>query len=280
MKFKLPKSKKALVVIVTIVLLISISFTIQPKENPNFFERGLYFVFTPIQTVVRWPINKVKSSITFFSEMKYYAEENERLTEENSTLKEQIRKLEAAGAENEELRDLLNLRKKYETEHAIVAEIISYDASAWFKVMSINKGRNDGVNENMIVLTPKGLVGKVTQVSDTSAKVTTILDVNNVVSARITKTGDLVTTKGDMNLSEKGLLRLNYVMSDTLLNADDVIETSGMGGIYPKGIFIGTIKEVIQDSTLTRKYALLEPGVDFNKLNEVLLINGLGGEES
>jgi len=280
MKFKLPKSKKALVVIVTIILLISISFTIQPKANPNFVERGLYFVFTPIQNIVRWPIHKVQSSITFFSEMKYYAQENERLEEENGELKERIRKLEAAGAENEDLRDLLNLRKKYETENAIVAEIISYDASAWFKVMSINRGRNDGVNENMIVLTPDGLVGKVTQVSDTSSKVTTILDVNNVVSARITKTGDLVTTKGDMNLSEKGLLRLNYVTSDTLLNVDDVIETSGMGGIYPKGIFIGTIKQVEQDTTLMKKYALLEPGVDFNKLNEVLLINGLGGEDA
>lgn len=279
MKFKLPKSKKAIVVIVTIILLISISFTIQPKENPNFVERGLYFVFTPIQNIVRWPINKVQSAVTFFSEMKYYAQENERLTQENGELKEKIRKLEAAGAENSDLRDLLNLRKKYETENAIVAEIISYDSSAWFKVMSINKGRNDGVNENMIVLTPNGLVGKVTQVSDTSSKVTTILDVNNVVSARIIKTGDLVTTKGDMNLSEKGLLRLNYVTSDTLLNVDDVIETSGMGGIYPKGIFIGTIKQVEQDTTLMKKYALLEPGVDFNKLNEVLLINGLGGEE-
>jgi len=279
MKFKLPKSKKTLVVIVTIILIISISFTIQPKENPNFVERGLYFVFTPIQNFVRWPINKVQSSITFFSNMKYYEQENARLNQENGELKEQIRKLEAAGAENADLRDLLNLRKKYETENAIVAEIISYDASAWFKVMSINKGRNDGVNENMIVLTPNGLVGKVTQVSDTSSKVTTILDVNNVVSARIIKTGDLVTTKGDMNLSEKGLLRLNYVTSDTSLNIDDVIETSGMGGIYPKGIFIGTIKQVEQDTTLMKKYALLEPGVDFNKLNEVLLINGLGGEE-
>lgn len=280
MKFKLPKSKKALVVIVTVILIISISFTIQPKANPNFVERGLYFIFTPIQNMVRWPIEKVQSSVTFFSEMKYYAQENERLMMENSELKEQIRKLEAAGDENADLRDLLNLRKKYETQNAIVAEIISYDASAWFKVMSINKGRNDGVNENMIVLTPRGLVGKVTQVSDTSSKVTTILDVNNVVSARIIKTGDLVTTKGDMNLSEKGLLRLNYVTSDTLLNVDDVIETSGMGGIYPKGIFIGTIKQVEQDTTLMKKYALLEPGVDFNQLNEVLLIDGLGGDES
>ena len=279
MKVKLPKSKKTLVVIITIILIISISFTIHPKENPNFVERGLYFVFTPIQNFVRWPINKVQSSITFFSNMKYYEQENARLFQENGELKEQIRKLEAAGAENDDLRNLLNLRKKYETENAIVAEIISYDSSAWFKVMSINKGRNDGVNENMIVLTPNGLVGKVTQVSDTSSKVTTILDVNNVVSARIIKTGDLVTTKGDMNLSEKGLLRLNYVTSDTLLNVDDVIETSGMGGIYPKGIFIGTIKQVEQDTTLMKKYALLEPGVDFNKLNEVLLINGLGGEE-
>ena len=159
-----------------------------------------------------------------------------------------------------------------------MAEVISMDSSIWFDVFTINKGEKDGIKNNMTVLTPQGLVGKVTQTFSTTAQVTSILDVNNAVSARLTKTGDLITTKGDMNLVDKRLLKLKYVTSDVNLAEGDVVETSGMGGIYPKGIFIGTISKVEQDNKTMKTYAVLEPGVDFNKISEVLVISNMEGE--
>lgn len=273
MRFKINISRKVLVIIVTAILILTISLTIEPKENPNFFEKCVNTVFLPIQKVVKWPFVKMSNSINFFVDMKNLAEDNDRLKNENIELKERVRKLEVAGMENESLRDMLNLRKKYETSNAIVAEVIFADASMWFDVFTINKGAKDGIKNNMTVLTPEGLVGKVTQVFETSAQVTSILDVNNAVSARLTKTGDLITAKGDMNLVDKRLLKLKYVTSDVNLAKGDVVETSGMGGIYPKGIFIGTISTVEQDTNLMKTYAVLEPGVDFNKISEVLVIS-------
>ena len=220
----------------------------------------------------------MENSIDFFVDMKNLAEENERLNKENIELKERVRQLEIDGIENSQLRDMLNLTKKYETSNAIVAEVISMDSSIWFDVFTINKGEKDGIKNNMTVLTPQGLVGKVTQTFSTTAQVTSILDVNNAVSARLTKTGDLITTKGDMNLVDKRLLKLKYVTSDVNLAEGDVVETSGMGGIYPKGIFIGTISKVEQDSKTMKTYAVLEPGVDFNKISEVLVISNMEGE--
>jgi len=276
MKFKVPFSKKTLIILVTALLIVSISLTVEPKENPNIFERMVNTVFLPVQSVVKWPYDKVKGSIEFFTNMKEYALENERLTGENAELKEKVRVLEINGIENEELRNMLNLTKKYDTSNAVVAEVISVDSN-WFEVITINKGSNDGIKENMTVLTPAGLVGKVTKVFDFSAQVTTILDVSNVVSASLTKTGDLVTTQGDMGLVKERLLNLKYVPSDILLSEGDVIETSGMGGIYPKGIYIGTINKVEEDTELKKQYALVEPGNDFSKMREVLIIENLGG---
>lgn len=278
MKFKINVSKKLLVIVATTILILTISLTVQPKENPNFFEKCINTVFLPIQQVIKWPFNKMENSIDFFVDMKNLAEENERLNKENIELKERVRQLEIDGIENSQLRDMLNLTKKYETSNAIVAEVISMDSSIWFDVFTINKGEKDGIKNNMTVLTPQGLVGKVTQTFSTTAQVTSILDVNNAVSARLTKTGDLITTKGDMNLVDKGLLKLKYVTSDVNLAEGDVVETSGMGGIYPKGIFIGTISKVEQDNKTMKTYAVLEPGVDFNKISEVLVISNMEGE--
>ena len=278
MKFKINVSKKLLVIVATTILILTISLTVQPKENPNFFEKCINTVFLPIQQVIKWPFNKMENSIDFFVDMKNLAEENERLNKENIELKERVRQLEIDGIENSQLRDMLNLTKKYETSNAIVAEVISMDSSIWFDVFTINKGEKDGIKNNMTVLTPQGLVGKVTQTFSTTAQVTSILDVHNAVSARLTKTGDLITTKGDMNLVDKRLLKLKYVTSDVNLAEGDVVETSGMGGIYPKGIFIGTISKVEQDNKTMKTYAVLEPGVDFNKISEVLVISNMEGE--
>jgi len=270
MKLKVSFNKKTLVIFATILLIVSISLTVEPKENPNIFEKAVNSIFLPIQTVVKWPYNKIKGTIDFFIDMKRYAMENEELKAENIELKEKVRQLEIDGIENEELRNMLNLTKKYSTANAIVGEIFSVDAM-WFETITINKGAKDGVKENMTVLTHYGLVGKVTKVYNNSCQVATILDASNGVSVRVTKTGEIGIVRGDINLVKDSLIKLEYIEKDMPLNIDDVIETSGLGGIYPKGIYVGKVKEIVEDSTL--RYALIDPGVAFNKLSEVLIID-------
>lgn len=267
---KLIQSKKGLVIIVTIILLVSISLTVKPVANPNIFQRSVQAVFLPIQKIVIVPINSVKNSITFFAEMNHYKIQNEQLLEENSKLKEELRQSESAKIENEELRKLLSLSEKYDIGNSLVAEIITKDAGMWVDVLVINKGANDGITVDSVILTYDGLVGKVSEVYENSSKVITILDSTNYIGTRITKTGEYVTATGDINLKSKGLLRLDYITSDVPLSEGDVVETAGIGGIYPEGIFIGTVKEVEKDVLST--YATVEPGVDFRSLEEVLVL--------
>jgi len=270
------KSKKLLVVVVTLVLFVTISLTVKPVDNPNFFQKIIQFIFVPVQNVVMYPVNQIKNTVSFFAEMKDYKMKNEELTKENELLAEKVRKLEAHETENDELRELLNLTKKYEDRENVVAEIISKEPGLWFDVFTVNKGSNDGVQVDSVVLTHNGLVGKVSEVYDNSSKVVSILDPSNQVGAKIAKTGELVTAVGDINLTEKGLIKINYITSDIPLGFGDVIETSGIAGIdgiYPSGIFIGNVKEVQnEDATLLSRYAIVEPGVNFRTLKKVMIL--------
>ena len=267
---KMFQSKKGLVILATIVLLISISITVKPASNPNIFQRGVQAVFLPIQNIVMWPINSIKNSVAFFAELNHYKEQNQQLIDENKQLKEQIRQIENAKAENDELRRLLSLSEKYNINECIAAEVITKDIGIWVDTLIINKGLNDGITTNSIVLTYDGLVGKISEVYEDSSKVITILDSTNYVGTKIAKTGEYVAASGDINLKSAGLLRLDYITSDVPLAEGDVVETAGIGGLYPEGIFVGTVKDVESDILTT--YATVEPGVNFSSLKEVLIL--------
>jgi len=270
------KSKKIVVVLVTLTLFITIALTVKPVDNPNFFQKIIQFIFVPVQNVIMYPVNKVNDTISFFAEMKDYKIKNEEITKKNEELTNRVRELEACKVENDELREMLNLTKKYEERENVVAEIIAKEPGMWFDIFTVNKGAKDGINVNSVVLTHNGLVGKVTEVYDNSSKVVSILDPSNQVGAKITKTGELVTAVGDINLTEKGLIKINYITSDVPLGIGDVIETSGIAGIdgvYPEGIFIGNVVEVqSEEAALLSKYAVVKPGVNFRTLQEVLIL--------
>ena len=155
---KILQGKKGLIVIVTILLIISISLTIKPVDNPNIFQRGVQTVFLPIQKIVMWPVNSVKNSINFFREMKNYQSENEELTQENAKLKEENRQLQNAKIENDKLRKLLNLSEKYDINNNIVGEVITKDVGTLTDVLVINRGAKDGITIDSVVLTYDGLV--------------------------------------------------------------------------------------------------------------------------
>ena len=267
---KIFQSKKGIIIIVTILLLVGISLTVKPVEEPNIFQKGVQTIFLPIQNFVMWPINSVKNSVNFFSEMKSYEAKNKELVEENAKLKEENRQLQSAKLENEELRKLLALSEKYDVNKNVVAEVITKDVGMLTDVLVINKGEKDGITKDSVVLTYDGLVGKISEVYENSAKVLTILDSSNYVGTKITKTGEYVTASGDVNLKTAGLLRIDYITSDVPLSEGDVVETSGIGGIYPEGIFIGPVKEVEGD--IMTEYATVKPGVNFNSLREVLVL--------
>ena len=122
----------------------------------------------------------------------------------------------------------------------------------------------------MTVIADKGLVGHVISVTNSTAKVQTIIDTASSVSCSMSTTKDSIVCKG--TLDEKSALKAMYIPTEANIIQGDSIETSGLGGIYPKGIHIGTVKKVTNTQNMTDRYALVETAVDFEKLDTVLVI--------
>ena len=148
---------------------------------------------------------------------------------------------------------------------------INKDVSNYSSTLVLNVGTNDGIKENMTVIADKGLVGHVISVSDNTCKVQVIIDSASTVSSSISTTQESIICKG--TLENDQILRATYIPTGAELIQGDSVYTSGIGGIYPKGIIIGTIKEIVTTSNITDRYAIVEPAVDFSKIDTVLIIN-------
>ena len=173
-------------------------------------------------------------------------------------------------AENETLKEELNLSEKYSEYKTVSAYVIDRDVSNFSSDIVINIGSKDGIKPNMTVIADKGLVGHVISVTENSAKVQTIVDPSSSVSCSMSSSSDGIIVKG--TLEDKSTLKATYIPTEAELVENDSIETSGLGGIYPKGIFVGTIKKVVNKSNITDRYALVETAVDFTKLDTVLVV--------
>lgn len=134
----------------------------------------------------------------------------------------------------------------------------------------INIGSKDGVEVNKPVISDEGLVGHVISVTESTAKVQTLVDTSSAVSSVVGTAKDSLVVKG--NLDNRNLLKGSYISTTATLLEGDKVETSGLGGIYPKGITIGTVKQIIPTKNLTNRYVLIEPAVNFNNLETVLVI--------
>ena len=136
--------------------------------------------------------------------------------------------------------------------------------------MIINLGTKDGIEVNMPVISDQGLVGHIIATTENTAKVQTIIDTASTISCTITTTRDNLIARG--TLTENGMLKATYIPTEATILTGDKVETSGLGGIYPKGIHIGTITQIVNTKNITDRYAMIETAVDFTKLETVLVI--------
>lgn len=233
----------------------------------------------PVQKVISraiTPVAKLRDGIAAGSEIR---EENERLKAENNALKAENRSSEEYIKENERLKELLRLKENMVGESVLAARVISVDFDNFSQTIMINRGSEDGISIDNVVTSAAGVVGRVSDVGSDWARVTTLLSPNNSMGVRVSRTGDVAVCEGEPAAAKKNLLKLCYISGSAQLIEGDIIETSGLGGIYPPGLICGRISEIKKDNSGTVDYAAVEPGVDFSKLYEVLVITS-GERES
>jgi len=258
------------IIITIIILVLLVLLTNTDSSNLSYIENIADKLVNPIQNGLTFLKNKVHSNNSFFDNINDLQNENNELKTKNSELEEKLREFESIKAENNTLKEYMKLTEKYNDYKTVGADVISRDISNYSKTIVINVGKNNGVESNMTVIAAEGLVGHVISATDTTAKVQTIVDSSSSTSSMISSSRESIVCKG--LLENKNELKAVYIPTDAQIASEDTIETSGLGGIYPKGIYIGRVSRVINGSNINDRYALVSTAVNFKKLETVLVI--------
>jgi rod shape-determining protein MreC len=233
----------------------------------SFFESLVVGITSPVQKVVRGIFGGIGNVWRGYFYLVGAQKENEELKRELQELKLQVNRYREADLANQRLRALLNFKKSIATP-LLPAELVAFDPSGWFQTILIDKGRSDGVAQDMAVVSAEGLMGRVIGVSSHHAKVLLILDANSAVDSLIQRSrvrGVLVGLGGDLCL-------LKYVQRNEDVQVGDQVISSGMGGVFPKGLLLGTVQEVVRGSSGLFQRVEVEPAANFNRLEEVMVV--------
>lgn len=202
------------------------------------------------------------------------------LLSENESLKQQVAELTAENIQlQQEKYELNTLQALYEIDEQYAgydktgARIIARDSGNWYQSFTIDKGSDDGIAVDMNVMAEGGLVGRVIAVGPNWAKVVSIISDNNNVSGKVLSTGDNLIVSGDLELMQQGVIRFSQLLdsSDAVAEGDKIV-TSSISDKYLPGILIGYVSEITLDSNKLTKSGTVIPAVDFEHLEEVLVI--------
>lgn len=208
-----------------------------------------------------------------FSTMKQLKSENKKLREQVDALTTENNYLQEERYEFERLQELYKLDQNYAEYETTAAHVIGKDAGNWFGTFTIDKGSKDGIEVNMNVLAGSGLVGIVTDVGPTWAKVRSIIDDSSNISAMAISTSDTCIVSGDMALMGTGQIAFSQMENnDNVVAVGDQIVTSYISDKYLQGILIGSVSEVNVDSNNLTRSGYITPAVDFKNIQEVLVI--------
>lgn len=208
-----------------------------------------------------------------FSTLKQLQAENEKLQEKVDALTTENNYLQEERYEYERLQELYNLDQNYADYEKTAAHVIGKDPGNWFSTFTIDKGSNDGIAVDMNVLAGSGLVGIVTEVGPTWAKVRSIIDDSNNVSGMVLSTSDTCIVSGDLSLMSTGQIAFDQMENnDNVVSVGDQIVTSYISDKYLQGILIGSVSEINVDSNNLTRSGYITPAVDFRNIQEVLVI--------
>ncbi len=261
-----------LVITVIIFILMGVSFAMLRGGSSLTGTNAAGVVVSPVQKFFSSIGNGIGGFFEFISDAKDYKEENKALNDKNQQQAQTIRELESYKQENQRLRALLELKDSHQDKDMVGCEVIAKDPGNWFDAFTIDKGKNYDIKTNDVVVTNGGLVGRITEVGNNWARVVAIIDTDSSLGAVVTRTQDIAIVDGDLLLSDSGQCKLSSLTDTTGLVVGDEVETSGLGGIYPKGILIGTIREIKNDVSGYSQYAIIDTAVDFERIREVMVI--------
>lgn len=265
--------------LITIMSILCVGLIVLPFSSKFSFDpvrSALGYIVVPFQ-------NGINTVGVWLTDQKNGFQNMKKLAEENEALKEQVAELTAKNSnliqdqeEAERLRQLYNLDQQYSEYEKIGAQVISKDTGNWYSTFTINRGSEDGVQTDMNVIANGGLAGIVTTTGPHWATVRSIIDDSSNVSASVTSISQNCMVTGDLRLMDEGKIRfIQLTDKENQVQEGDKVVTSSVSSKFLKGILIGYISEAVDDSNKLTKNGTIIPAVDFEDIQEVLVIKQL-----
>jgi rod shape-determining protein MreC len=227
-------------------------------------------VTAPIQTGLAKASRATFGLWTTYLDWKNVRAENRRLRAEVQELRVQSLRVTETDDENRRLRRLLALQEQLPLT-TLSGEIIAREWGGWIRSLTVNRGRGDNVPRLTAVISPNGLIGRVVDVRPGVSIVQVLTDPTSTVGAHVLRTRTPGIVEGD----PRGTLRFKFMARDgASIQSGDVLVTAGQGGLFPRGIPIGTVRSIDNRGAALFHYAELTPAVDFARVDEVLLVTG------
>lgn len=257
-----------------------------------FFLRALYtgslmpllsglggIVMTPVARVTAAIAGSAEETLSPYLNVAKLKEENRLLREENQQLTQQLVDYQNLKTENDQFREFLELKEHNKDFTFEPASVVGRSPDERFGSFTIDVGSYHGVSPRDPVITPDGLVGVVTQVSYGYSQVSTILDISVDVGAVAVRTLDTGVITGTIALAEQNRCKLGFLSRDSGVAVGDVIVTSGIGGLLPKGLVIGTVEKLESESSGLSLYGVIRPDADIAGAKSVVVIKGFAGKD-
>lgn len=275
----LRKKRLFVLLIGFIVLVVLIGFSLRDRENLTAVEDFLNDSVGFVQSIIHTPVNYVTGFFSNLHDIRDTYEQNELLKEKIAEYSGLIYEVQELREENEELRSTMEMidSESIRDFNPIQATVISRSPEQWVEHVTINKGQQDGVRPNMAVITAEGMIGKIQTASDYTANVQLLtgFDQLNRISATISREeGQDINGMIEGYDEESSSLMFRIIEeSEDELQEGELVVSSGMGGVFPAGLQIGTVKEVVPDQYGLTRTALVEPAADMYDINQVVVVD-------
>lgn len=261
------KLKVFLNVAVCAIALYGVSKRQYTVDQTTIFENLMVETFAPIQKMVTFLQSKTNAVFENYVANINASKQNKVLEKKMAELEGKVFNFHEMELENSRLKNLMEFSS--DTPHKkVLAQVVAWDSSSDFQTLRINKGKKDGISLQSTVVTAKGLVGYVYRITSQFSDVLTILDPNNRTDALIQRT----RSHGVLEGYSGGRTLMKYVTRSEPVILGDVVLTSGLGNVYPKGIRIGSVARIERESYGITQHVEIIPSVDFSRLEEVMVL--------
>ena len=262
---------KKIVMIVGVIVLIVVNLIVLSVTSRRYHTHGpgqiAISLITPFQKITTSSISFIRNIWSHYFCLVAVKQENDKLKKALGRAIEKNNRFNEIEIFNLRLRKLLNFRKNMAGQ-VLVAEVIGKDPSPWFKTIIIDKGKSDGIEKGLPVLVPEGIAGQVIDASLHSSKVLLIIDQISAVDALVQRT----RARGIIKGGSTGQCFFTYALRKHDTRVGDTIISSGLDTVFPKGLRIGKVSEVIKRNFGIFQEVIVKPYVDCEKLEEVLVV--------